>query len=463
MKKNLLKPGVLALYFLMLLLLAPNRLPMFDTFYYWDWSRHLALSYYDGPPLIAYFIKISTIVFGDTLFALNFLGILISAITCGVIYRTARFFLNENARYVVVFLWLFSPENTMDLLKQTTYDTPLMFFWALTIYLVVKYIQTKKDRTLYAIGGSIGFLLLSKYSGVVLVLGLIIFVLIYYRELLKNKHFYFSVILACAIFSPVLYWNYQHGWLSFVYQLTTHQIQSDNQSMIVQLFKSFFGYFIPALNFMMLPSLLYWYKSKKKPPLPISLCLVICTTVFIFYLLLSGKAVLHGAWLTPYLITSAFIAGYCYEKFHYQRIFYGLIMLYACISAVILLNGYIHFFPSKTFLEYQAVQKLNHRYAQLPDTVITSGWFEARDWFFLKNKPLIYTVECASPQNQYQLWSADLLEKIQHKKIKKVLYVDTYDRLSCVKPYFNHCVPLAINDSKQAKNPAIFAYVCSNI
>jgi hypothetical protein len=32
-----------------------------DEAYYWLWSRHLALSYFDHPPMIAYLIKLSTV------------------------------------------------------------------------------------------------------------------------------------------------------------------------------------------------------------------------------------------------------------------------------------------------------------------------------------------------------------------------------------------------------------------
>lgn len=82
----------LSLYFAILLFLAPINILSLDTYYYWDWSRHLALSYYDGSPMIAYFIRLATSLFGDNLFALSSVGISVIAITSGVIYKTCRFF-----------------------------------------------------------------------------------------------------------------------------------------------------------------------------------------------------------------------------------------------------------------------------------------------------------------------------------------------------------------------------------
>lgn len=36
-----------------------------DEAYYWLWSRALAASYYDHPPMIAYLIRLGTSLFGD--------------------------------------------------------------------------------------------------------------------------------------------------------------------------------------------------------------------------------------------------------------------------------------------------------------------------------------------------------------------------------------------------------------
>ncbi len=458
------KHYLLGLYFLLLLILAPSNLPLSDTFYYWEWSRHLALSYYDGPPLIAYFIKCSTLIFGDTLFALAFVGIAVTAVTSRIIYKTARFFLNEDASYVAAIVWLFSPQVTLSLLKQTTYDTPLTLFWALIIYYVVSYIKTNKNNYLYAIGISIGLLLLAKYSGVVLVLGLGLFLLMTpYRALFKNKHFYFSMIIAMLIFSPVLYWNYQHDWLSFTYQLTTHQSTSTEQPLMNMLKGLLI--ILSALNLMLFPPLLCWFKSTTKMPVWVSFCLVICTTVFGFYLLTSSDSMLHGGWLSQFLITSALLAGYCFQTFRYHRIFYALIGIYICVSIALLLNGSFHIAPSKGLKQYESIQQLNDRHLELPKVIVTTGWFQARNLFFLKGKPAVYTLSCGQAdtlENQYKLWSRDVAQDIQNKKIKEVLYIDTYDRVHCMKPYFERCQALPIDDSSKSQQ-SIFAYICSNI
>ena len=243
-------------YFAFLLLVSFYNLLSYDTYYYWEWSRHLDFGYYDGSPLIAYFIKASTLLFGDTLFALSLVGVVSSAITSLIIYKTANLFLSKEASGIALLLWLFSPLVTLDLINQTTYDTPLTIFWALTLYFAAKYIISNQMKYLYFLGVSIGLMMLSKYSGAVLVLALVVFLLTTkYRYLFKSVHLYLAMLLAFALFSPVIIWNQQHDWQSFLYQLTTHQLKK-NINPFVSLIKSFAFVFLPSLNFMLIPSLL---------------------------------------------------------------------------------------------------------------------------------------------------------------------------------------------------------------
>src|ERR1700677_2962050 len=37
-----------------------------DEAYYWVWSQHLALSYLDHPPIVAYLIRLGTALMGNT-------------------------------------------------------------------------------------------------------------------------------------------------------------------------------------------------------------------------------------------------------------------------------------------------------------------------------------------------------------------------------------------------------------
>src|SRR6476659_10199621 len=46
-----------------------------DEAYYWTWSRENVLSFLDHPPLIVWFIRFGTALFGDTNFGVRFPGL----------------------------------------------------------------------------------------------------------------------------------------------------------------------------------------------------------------------------------------------------------------------------------------------------------------------------------------------------------------------------------------------------
>lgn len=456
----------LAFYLCFLFCLAPINLLSLDTYYYWEWSRHLALSYYDGSPLIAYVIKLFTLLFGNTLFALSSIGIVFTALTSTIIYKTARFFLTKEASCIAMLAWLLSPLTTIDLLKQTTYDTPLALFWALTLYFTVQFIQTHNNKKLYSIGASLGLMMLSKYTGIVLILGLLIFLASStYRSIFKTKQFYLATVLALLIFSPVLVWNYQNHWISFTYQLTSHQL-NPSVNPIYNMIKTIFVLFLPVLNFMLLPLLLIQTNKVSKEHRDIIKLLRTVSLAFLcFYLYTASHAGIRENWLAPFLIGVAPLFGYCYEQFNYRKMSHALILLYGLISLVILIdNTYLfNFTKSKKMISYHLMQQFNKSYPNLATPIFTSGWFEARMLFFLNNQQAVYTLGCGNEQNQYALWSAPMHQKINQKVLKEIVYIDKQDRAACLKHYFAKCSRIPTNSYHyRHKDYALHVYKCTS-
>lgn len=410
--------------------------------------------------MIAYFIKLATLCFGDTLFALSVVGIVVMALTSRIIYKTARLCMGKEASYVAMLLWLFSPLVTLDIVNQTTYDTPLSLFWALTVYFAVKYIKHNQLKDLYWIGACVGLMLLSKYSGVVLLLGLFIFLMsTRYRSLFKSYHLYLSLLLSIIIFSPVIFWNYQHHWTSFLYQLSHHL--SHEHFPIQSGLNSFFTIFVPSLNFLLLSPIVYWLRSSPKKDLSLYLCLVVCLTFLVFYILFSGGTIIRGFWLTQYLITASLLAGFCYQEYQFYKSTKLLISVYVVASIIILIANTTQFSfnKSKKLSYYREIEQINSLPGQLPKFVLSPNWSEARILFFLKNKPLIYSVKCGPKQNQYAYWSAEIQGKMHEKSIKSALYIDLYNRKKCVEQYFDRCEPMIL----PRKEPfPVFIYRCVN-
>lgn len=316
---------LILVYFLFLTAIAFFMFPSHDLIhYYYPWSLDLHLSYYDGPPMIAYILRIMTTLFGHTIFAINFFGVVISGITVYVIIKIGTLLLDRQLGIIAALMWLTYPFSTTRFIFITlNYDCLDNLFSLLSILWVLHYIKIKQIGYIYLTGISLGCLLLSKYIGIVLILGILIYFLIYSRKIFTNIHFYMAVLVCMAISSPVLIWNFQHDFASFHYQLSFHnwnnsqyKIHRDGLSGIIfYLCSDVLG----VMYILLLVLLVLWVKHKIRPQSAnIMFLLVICAIYFLFWLYESYKS--HVA--MNYLISmdSIIIIITCYYLYIYRYI-----------------------------------------------------------------------------------------------------------------------------------------------
>ncbi|MCP3679358.1 MAG: glycosyltransferase family 39 protein [Gammaproteobacteria bacterium] len=211
----------LILYLLILAVTLAGKPLNGDAYYYWNWSHHLALSYYDGPPLIAYIIKLFTTVFGHHDYSLYLFNLLTAAVTAIIVFRISKQLFNPTAATLAMMIWLLTLTAVHTYFMRLSYDTPLILFWALTFYAFVQLVERKQRRYYYLTALAAGLMLLSNYRGVLLLLALLLLCLFDKRQrfVFKTVHCYLALLLTLLIFSPVLIWNSQHHWASFQFQL----------------------------------------------------------------------------------------------------------------------------------------------------------------------------------------------------------------------------------------------------
>jgi undecaprenyl-diphosphatase len=189
-----------------------------DEAYYWLWSVHLAPGYYDHSPMVAYFIKITTL-FSDSEIFVRFSSIITTIILSFLTWKFVKKLFGETVAAASVIIL-----NTFPLMLIgsviITPDTPLFLFWSFTIYYLWKLVETKRTKYWYITGVFFGLAMLSKYTGVLFVPCLLVYMVFDKKlEWFKNKHFYLMFFVSLIIFAPVIYWNWQNGWISFTYQL----------------------------------------------------------------------------------------------------------------------------------------------------------------------------------------------------------------------------------------------------
>jgi 4-amino-4-deoxy-L-arabinose transferase-like glycosyltransferase len=189
-----------------------------DEAYYWVWSRALAPGYLDHPPMVALWIRAGTSLLGFTPLGVRLLGPLSAALGSWLLADAAnRLFPGRSAGLTAAVLLnatlLFAAGSVI-----MTPDTPLLFFWTLTLWTGAR-IATGGDRRWWiAAGAASGLALLSKYTGAFLPMGLGLFLVRVAPRDLRRPQPWAGVLIALALFLPVILWNAANHWAGFLRQ-----------------------------------------------------------------------------------------------------------------------------------------------------------------------------------------------------------------------------------------------------
>jgi hypothetical protein len=187
-----------------------------DEAHYWDWSRQLDLSYYSKGPLVAYIIRASCAIFGDTMPAIRLPALLLAAGTTLVTYAlTRKLFSSDRIALGAVLLNHLVPMFVVGSVLMTI-DPPFFFCWALATWLAAKATFDGRGWAWPALGVAIGVGFLAKYAMFLWLPGLILFLLIDrdYRTSLFSAGPWVAIGIALLFTIPVIIWNARHGWVS---------------------------------------------------------------------------------------------------------------------------------------------------------------------------------------------------------------------------------------------------------
>lgn len=192
-------------------------LPLYiDEAYYWLWSQYPALSYFDHPPMVAWFIKASTL-FSDSVFWIRLSSVFCMSLSAWYIYKITRIVYDERSATLAMLLFLLLPATNMGYTIITP-DSPLILFWSIALYHSILAFREDSWGDYLKAGVAIGMALLSKYTAVLFLGVLGIYLLLRAPKQLLSLKPWAAILIASIVFSPVLLWNAQHEWISFTFQ-----------------------------------------------------------------------------------------------------------------------------------------------------------------------------------------------------------------------------------------------------
>lgn len=187
--------------------------------YYWNYARHLDIGYLDHPPMVGWLIAAGTQVFGDAEFGVRSGAILSGALATFFAYRLTRELFGAPSALVAVVLAQTLPFFFLSALLMTP-DAPLTAAWSAALYYSARALVLDRGEAWWRAGVCFGLGLLCKYTIALLGLSVLVFMVIDpgSRRWLRRREPYLAALIAAAIFAPVIVWNAQHEWASFLFQ-----------------------------------------------------------------------------------------------------------------------------------------------------------------------------------------------------------------------------------------------------
>ena len=355
------KESILLVFVLMILLTVKalffifgNPLP--DEAYYWLWSKSIALSYFDHPPLVSWLQALLSFFSINKYFLIRALPFfsLVSALTIVIFwqkYILGKFDFAACLQIVVLFLTfpifaIFFSISFPDYLLIT-----LLFGTSFCLFLYFERNDKGKVALHYWYLAVLLFslALLTKYNAILLGIGVLAYFL-YYKKEIGGPSYGHIIVAAFIIFltqTPVLFWNLNNDLASFSFHLD-HRL--DQEKDIASVLKNSFAFLSGALlafspffivnlkkNFFSAK-----YADNRKNFYTLSKFVLVFSVAFCIFLSFFTNVLYY--WLTPAIILLIpFMTNIIKAKiWQYFHIFYGTF-----ISLILFIN--MSFYPISAF------------------------------------------------------------------------------------------------------------------
>ena len=286
----------------------------FDEAYYWTWSNHLAGGYYDHPSMVAVVIRLGTMIAGDTAFGVRLVSILLALPMSWAVYRAARI-LFDDARIAATAAVLLNA-TLMASVGTTivTPDAPLMVASCFVLFFLAKVWQTQRGVWWLAVGVAVGCGLLSKYTALFFGAEILLWLLLVkdQRRWLASPWPYLGGIVAFAVFSPVILWNADHEWVSFVKQLGRARVEGITLKYLGEMLPTQFAFATPSIFILGAFGLTALARRRSTNVAGAALISISVWMIFLYFVWHSLHARVEANWLGPvypaFAIAAAFAA-----------------------------------------------------------------------------------------------------------------------------------------------------------
>jgi hypothetical protein len=385
-----------------------------DEAYYWVYSKFLDWGYFDHPPMIAVLVKLGYGIFQNEL-GVRLLLLLMNVLSLLIIENILE------GKNIFLFYGIVLSLAVLQLSGFVAVpDTPLIFFTALFFLIYKRFLQHTSWLNSFLLGFVVAALLYSKYHAVLIVF----FVLLSNPKLFLRYQTYIAGLVALFLFTPHLWWQWQHNWISFRYHLFESNVNRYQVSFTIEYILGQILLAGPIAGIILFPaSFLYRTKNVFEKGLKYTLM-----GVYLFFLLSSFRGKVEGNWTSPAIIPLIILSHhFLSEKNNWKKWLYRLlpftIVLVVFARAVMMVD----ILPVKDFRKkYHGWRHWPQQMKQVTNglpVVFTNSYQRAsKYWFYTGQKtysPNLYRER----RNNFDFWS------IEDSFLGKPVFVlDVYNR-----------------------------------
>jgi hypothetical protein len=389
-----------------------------DEAHYWEWSRRLDLCYYSKPPGVAHLIRLGTSVLGDTVLGVRICAIIFSFLSSLLLFKIGTQLYDKDVGFVCAILFQVVPIFAAYGVGMTP-DSPLIFFWILSLLLFHKALATSSPSTWLLLSVSLGLGLLSKYAIIFfyppafVLLGL-------FKENRKHLHTpwpYIAFLSSLLFFLPVIIWNMKHNWVMFRHDIG-HTKLTQGFTISFDSFANFVGSQVGVITPILLVLIVYAViKQRKQDPF----CFWFCIPILIGFLLKSLQGKVQANWslmayITGLISFSAFLV-HNYTKFgRFMKTIIIVGLIIPLVGTIFLhcpqLVHQLDFPPDKNPLKKllgwkelgREITKLSVE-IEKPYFIFSDHYMTASELaFYVEGHPTTYCANLGRRMNQYDIW-----------------------------------------------------------
>jgi hypothetical protein len=183
-----------------------------DELLYFALGLHPSFGYETVPPLIGWIAWLMEHIFGYGLFSVKIFPALMSGamvVLCAAIAKElgGKLYAEMLAGFGIM-ISIFGM-RAFSLYQPVHLD---IFFWTLSLYFIIKYINSDSGKYLFLFGLFAGFSLLNKYLiGLLFIILLLVIPFTSYRNVFGKRMFWIGLAAGAVLFLPNLLWQILHG------------------------------------------------------------------------------------------------------------------------------------------------------------------------------------------------------------------------------------------------------------